>query len=69
MPPPAAAAAADRREGAGGAGGGLLVKIGIVGDAGVGKTSLMVRYVEKRFDQVRDGIAGGREMATDGESL
>lgn len=69
MPPPATAAPADRRAGVGGAGGGLLVKIGIVGDAGVGKTSLMVRYVEKRFDQVRDCIAGGGEVTTGSESL
>lgn len=27
------------------------MKIGLVGDSGIGKTSLMVRYVEKRFDQ------------------
>jgi GTP-binding protein of the ras superfamily involved in termination of M-phase len=29
----------------------LIVKVAIVGDAGIGKTSLMVRYVERRFDE------------------
>lgn len=29
----------------------IIVKIGMVGDSGIGKTSLMVRYVEKRWDQ------------------
>lgn len=43
---------------AAGAGGGgaagrnnVVVKVGMVGDAQVGKTSLMVKYVEGKFDE------------------
>jgi len=31
--------------------GGVLVKVGMVGDAQVGKTTLMVKYVENRLDE------------------
>lgn len=38
---------------AGGAAGrnNVVVKVGMVGDAQVGKTSLMVKYVEGKFDE------------------
>lgn len=29
----------------------VVVKVGMLGDAQVGKTSMMVKYVENRFDQ------------------
>lgn len=29
----------------------VVVKIGLVGDAQVGKTTLMVKYVENKFDE------------------
>ena len=29
----------------------IVVKVGMVGDAQVGKTSLMVKYVEGKFDE------------------
>ena len=29
----------------------VVVKIGMVGDAQVGKTTLMVKYVENKFDE------------------
>ena len=29
----------------------LVIKIGLVGDAQVGKTTLMVKYVENKFDE------------------
>ena len=29
----------------------VVVKVGMVGDAGVGKTSLMVKYIEGKFDE------------------
>ena len=30
----------------------VFVKIGLIGDASVGKTTLMVKYVENKFDEV-----------------
>lgn len=29
----------------------VVVKVGMVGDSAIGKTSLMVKYVEGRFDE------------------
>lgn len=37
--------------GGGGARNNVVVKVGMVGDAQVGKTSLMVKYVEGKFDE------------------
>lgn len=37
--------------GSGGGRNNVVVKVGMVGDAQVGKTSLMVKYVEGKFDE------------------
>ncbi len=37
--------------GAGGMKNNVVVKVGMVGDATVGKTTLMVKYVENKFDE------------------
>ncbi|KAJ0404758.1 hypothetical protein P43SY_005582 [Pythium insidiosum] len=41
----------DTPGGANGARNNVVVKVGMVGDAQVGKTSLMVKYVEGKFDE------------------
>lgn len=37
----------------------VILKVGIVGDAQIGKTSLMVRYVENVFDELYIQTLGG----------